>query len=57
MSILKYIQSEDFGKFGESMQLIDTIQVSSHKFRLCLGIHQSTSVWEFKVRVGKFQII
>jgi hypothetical protein len=30
MNILKYIQSEEFGKFGESMQLIDTIQVSNH---------------------------
>ena len=28
MKILKYIQDDDFGKYGESMKLIDNIQVS-----------------------------
>ena len=34
MQILKYIQSEDFGKYGESIKLIANIQVS-HTLSFC----------------------
>ena len=48
MKILKYIQDDDFGKYGESMKLIDNIQVSHLGFSysdiwlylLSLGIHR-----------------
>jgi len=32
MKILKYIQSEDFGKYGESIKLIENIQVTAPSF-------------------------
>ena len=35
MKILKYIQDEEFGKYGESIKLIDNIQVSH--FRVTAG--------------------
>ena len=52
MEILKYIQSENFGKYGESMKLIDTIQVSlilnlsNILVRLLSGIHKQTISWK-----------
>ena len=39
MKILKYIQDEDFGKYGESIKLIDNIQVSEP---LVTAIYEST---------------
>ena len=44
MKILRYIQDENFGKHGESMKLIDNIQVSNslHNHTTKLGIHCQT---------------
>ena len=41
MKLLKYVSAEDFGKFGESIEFMDKIQVSSPYIMLTngLGIH------------------
>jgi len=52
MAILKYVQSEDFGKHGESIKLISNIQVRPLNFPVfhnfvflcCSGIHEQASI-------------
>ena len=44
MQMLKYIQSEDFGKHGESIKLIANIQVSTN-----LEWHYCSHVWFFHI--------
>ena len=49
MRILKYVQSEEFGKYGESIKLIATINVSREVTKMLtlgatLGIHEQAGL-------------
>ena len=61
MQILRYVQSEEFGKYGESIKLIENINVSAsgssgvyvilRTFRV--GIHDQVGVRKCQARRGE----
>ena len=47
MSILQYIQAENFGQFGESIKLIENINVSTRQIYICVNVGDLFKILSF----------